>query len=68
MKSVKQRKTNNLWCHLYIESKKPNRLISTENRLVAATGGGEWWEIGETGEGGNKLVRMSVILIWVMVT
>lgn len=40
---VRQSETNPVWLHLYVESKKGNsqhQAHSTENRLVAARGGG----------------------------
>ena len=47
--NVRQRKTNTVWFHLYVESKKQNkqktrnRIIDTQNKLVVA---------GEEGVGG----------------
>ena len=40
---IRQRKTNTIWSHLHVESKKQskqneNRLIDTENKQVAARG------------------------------
>ena len=45
-----QGKTNTVWSHLYVESKK-FKLIETESRLVVVRGGG----IGEKGEGGQRV-------------
>ena len=45
-------KTNTVWSHLYVESKK-TELIETENSLVVARGGS--WEVNERSEGGWRV-------------
>lgn len=45
LREISQRKTNTLWSHLHVESKKPE-LTETENGLVAVRGRGEWWANG----------------------
>ena len=46
LSEIRQRKTNTVWYHLYVESKKYNkkgsRVTDTEDKLMAASGCGEW--------------------------
>ena len=60
-----QRKTNTVWCHLYVESKKYNKLVNkTENNLThrnrEETSGYPWGE----GSGGNTGVEDKKGLLW----
>ena len=58
LNEINQRKTNDIWFHLRVESKKPNtrtkqnrnRLLDTENKLVV-TRGEEGVGMGEIGKG-----------------
>ena len=55
LSKISQRKTNTVWFHLYVETKKQNkqqnwnRLTDTENKCMVAKGDGgrEMSEIGE---------------------
>ena len=41
LSEISQKKTSvNVWSHLYVESKKQNKLLGTENKLVVTKGDG----------------------------
>ena len=59
LSEISQRKTNTVWYHLYVESKKYNKLVNItkrsrptdiENKLVVTSGEG-YGRMGEIGKG-----------------
>ena len=49
MKEVRQRKTDTVWYHLYVESKKA-KLRETESRMVVNKDQGRIWKREDVGE------------------
>lgn len=53
---INQRKTNILWCCLYVECKKQDKWTNNRNRLMNTQ---NWWLQEEKGIAGNRWSRLS---------